>query len=241
MALLRVDGVSKSFGGLMALSDVSFEVQKGDLLGIIGPNGAGKTTLFSVISGFYRPDEGEIHFQGKRIDGLKPHIVCKMGLVRTFQIAQSFAGFTPYETLVTAALNRLPINLAREKAEEVLKMVGLAEKAHEDSGSLTIADKKALELAKALATGGNLILLDEVMAGLTQVEAEYFMALIKRLCDGGVTFLLVEHVMFIVMKLCPRIVVLNFGQKIAEGKPEEISRNKMVIDSYLGEELKIVT
>ena len=241
MALLKVGRVKKNFGGLTALLDVSFEVQKGDLLGIIGPNGAGKTTLFSVISGFYRPDQGEIYFKEKRIDGLKPHLICKMGLVRTFQIAQSFAGFTPYETLLTAALKHLPMNRAREKAREVLKMVGLAEKAHEDSGSLTIGDKKALEMAKAIAAGGDLILLDEVMAGLTLVEAEHFMSLIRRLGAEGITFLLVEHVMFIVMKLCPRIVVLNFGQKIAEGTPGEISKNKMVIDSYLGEEMAIAT
>jgi len=241
MTLLKVEGVTKNFGGLVALYEVSFEAQKGDLLGIIGPNGAGKTTLFNVISGFYAPSKGEIYFNKTRIDGLKPHIMCKMGLARTFQIAQPFLGFTPYETLVTAALNRLPLKRAKEKAMEVLEMVGLADKAKKDGSSLTIPDKKALELAKAMATGSELILLDEVMAGLTLVEAEHFMSLIKRLNDGGITFLMVEHVMFIIMKLCSRIVVLNFGQKIAEGTAAEVSKNQMVIDSYFGGEQKIVT
>jgi len=241
MALLKVEGVSKNFGGLMALSEVSFEAQKGDLLGIIGPNGAGKTTLFNIISGFYAPSKGEIYFNETRIDGLKSHVICKRGLARTFQIAQPFLGFTPHETLITAALNRLPLKRAKEKAMEVLEMVGLADKAKEDGGSLTILDKKALELAKAMATGSEMVLLDEVMAGLTLVEAEHFMSLIKRLSDGGITFLMVEHVMFIIMKLCSRIMVLNFGQKIAEGTAAEVSKNQMVIDSYFGEELKIVT
>jgi branched-chain amino acid transport system ATP-binding protein len=241
MALLKVEGVSKNFGGLVALNEVSLEVEKGGLLGVIGPNGAGKTTLFATISGFYKPQRGEITFKGKRIDGLKPHEICKMGLVRTFQIAQPFLGFTPFETLITAALNNLSINPAKRRAMEVLEMVGLADKAHEEGTSLTIPDQKALEMGKALATGGQLILLDEVMAGLTLPEAEVFMSLVRRLCDEGYTFLMVEHVMHIIMKLCPRIMVLNFGQKIAEGTAEEISKNKTVIDSYLGEEAEVVT
>ncbi len=240
MALLKVERVSKNFGGLVALNDVSLEVEKKDLLGIIGPNGAGKTTLFATISGFFKPQRGAIYFKGKRIDGLKPHQICKMGLARTFQIAQPFLGFTPYETLITAALNSLSMGYAKGKANEVLEMVGLADKAHEEGTSLTILDQKALEMGKALATGGELILLDEVMAGLTLPEAEVFMSLVRRLCDTGLTFLMVEHVMRIIMQLCPRIMVLNFGQKIAEGTAEEIAKNKAVIDSYLGEEAGLV-
>ena len=241
MTFLKVESITKNFGGLTALSDVSLEIEKGDLLGIIGPNGAGKTTLFSTISGFHKPNRGSIYFKEKRIDGLKPHQIGKMGLIRTFQIAQPFLGFTPYETLITAALNHLSMREARRKAGEVLEMVGLADKRDEDGASLTTADQKALEMGKALSAGGELILLDEVMAGLTVPEAESIMSLVKRLCDDGISFLMVEHVMFIIMKLCPRIVVLNFGEKIAEGTAEEISKNKMVIDSYLGEEADFVT
>lgn len=238
MVLLQVNGISKSFGGLMALRDVSLEVEKGNLLAIIGPNGAGKTTLFSTISGFYKPDNGSIHFKGRRIDGLKPHQISKMGLTRTFQIVQPFLEFTPYETLITAALNHLPMSQAKKKASEILEMVGLDDKANENSTSLTIPDQKALEMAKALATGAELILLDEVMAGLTRVETEGIMSLIKRLNEEGLTFLVVEHVMYVIMKLCPRIMVLSFGSKIAEGTPGEIVNNKMVIDSYLGREVE---
>lgn len=222
----------------MALHDVSLEVEKGDLLAIIGPNGAGKTTLFSTISGFYKPDKGAIYFKGGRIDGLKPHQISKMGLTRTFQIVQPFLEFTPYETLITAALNYLPMGQAKKKASELLEMVGLDDKADENSASLTIADQKVLEMAKALATGAELILLDEVMAGLTRVETEVVVSLIKKLNEGGLTFLIVEHVMYIIMKLCPRIMVLNFGSKIAEGTPGEIADNRIVIDSYLGEEVE---
>jgi branched-chain amino acid transport system ATP-binding protein len=164
-----------------------------------------------------------------------------MGLARTFQIAQPFLGFTPFETLLTAALNYLSLDRARERAEEVLEMVGLTEKAHQEGGSLTIADQKALEVGKAIATGGKLILLDEVMAGLTVAEAHVMMSLIERLRSEGLTFLMVEHVMYVIMKLCDRIVVLNFGQKIAEGTPEEIAQNKTVIDAYIGEEATVAT
>jgi len=241
VTLLKVDRVSKHFGGLVALNEVSLEVEKGSIVGVIGPNGAGKTTLFAMISGFHKPDGGEIYFKDKRIDGLKPHRISKMGLVRTFQIAQPFVGFTPHETLTTAALSHLSLTKARKKASEVLEMVGLSAKAHEDGTSLTSADQKALEMGKAIATRGELVLLDEVMAGLTLPEAENMMALVRRLCDQGFTFLMVEHVMSIVMKLCLKIIVLNFGQKIAEGSAEEIARNKMVIDSYFGEDAQVVT
>ncbi len=241
MALLSAKAVTKNFGGLVALNDVSLEVEQGSLLGVIGPNGAGKTTLFSTISGFHKPEKGEIYFQNKRIDGLKPHKICKMGLARTFQIAQPFPGFTPFETLIAAALNYLSLDRARKRAEEVLDMVGLAEKAHEEGESLTIADQKALEVGKAIATGGQLILLDEMMAGLTVPETQVMMSLIERLQREGFTFLMVEHVMYVIMKLCDRIVVLNFGQKIAEGTPEEIVKNQTVIDSYFGEEATLAT
>jgi branched-chain amino acid transport system ATP-binding protein len=241
MSLLKVEQVSKNFGGLVALNEVSLEVEKGDMLGVIGPNGAGKTTLFATISGFHKPIRGTIHFKGKRIDGLKPHDICKMGLARTFQIAQPFLGFTPYETLTTAALNYCSLKEARKKAGEVLDLVGLLEKAHEEGSSLTIPDQKALEVGKALATGGELILLDEVMAGLTVPEAERMMSLVRRLREEGFSFLMVEHVMFIIMKLCPRIMVLNFGQKISEGTPEEIAADRAVIEAYFGEEDGLAT
>lgn len=230
-----------NFGGLVALNQVSLSVEEGSLLGVIGPNGAGKTTLFSIISGFHKPLGGAVHFDGRRIEGLRPHRICKMGLARTFQIAQPFLGFTPSETLLTAAMNRLPLARARKRADQVLDMVGMAEKAHVEGGGLTVADQKALEVGKAIASGARLILLDEVMAGLTVPEAERMMSLIKRLRNEGFTFLMVEHVMYVIMNLCDRIVVLNFGQKIAEGTPEQIARNKTVIDAYIGEETTIAT
>jgi len=235
--MLVVDGVSKNFGGLTALYEVSFEVEKGEIVGLIGPNGAGKTTLFEIISGFMRPTSGTVLFEGHRIDGLKPHQVLKRGVARSFQEVQVFPSFTAYKNILVSALHSSPMSEARKRTEEILELVGLSSKAKVPAPMLTLPDQKAVELGKILALEPRLILLDEVMAGLTEAEAENMIALIRRLWKQEITFLLVEHRMEIVTELCRRIVVLNFGTKIAEGATEEVMRNKDVVESYLGEEI----
>ena len=235
--MLVIDGVSKNFGGLTALYEVSFEVKKGEIVGLIGPNGAGKTTLFEIISGFMRPTSGIVLFEGDRIDGLQPHQVLKRGLARSFQEVQVFPSFTAYQNILVSALHSLPMSEASKRTEEILELVGLSSKAKLPAPMLTLPDQKAVELGKVLALEPRLILLDEVMAGLTEVEAENMIALIRRLWKQGITFLLVEHRMEIVTELCQRIVVLNFGMKIAEGATDEVMRNKDVVESYLGEEI----
>jgi len=237
--MLIGEHLTKDFGGLRAVDDVSFEVRQGEIVGLIGPNGAGKTTIFNIISGFYHPTKGSVFFKGQRIDGLRPHQVCKMGLSRTFQIVQTFASFTAFDTILLAALNRLPMSAARKRAREVLEIIGVASKADELVGNLTLPHQKALEIGKALACGPEIVLLDEMMAGLTPVEAEASMDMIRRLREDGITFFVVEHVMHIVMNLCERIIVINFGRKLAEGTPKEVSSNKAVIEAYLGEEIPV--
>lgn len=235
MALLTVESVSKRFGGLLALDDVSLSVERGEIVGVIGPNGAGKTTLFAVISGFLRPETGKIFFGSKRTDQLLPHQVCKLGLVRTFQLEQTFESLTVFDTVLVASLSRNSMRLARLKAGETLESVGLLQKAQMLAGRLTPQDRKMLEVARALACEPQLILLDEVMAGLTYSETQGIVTLIRGLRDKGITFVVVEHVMKITMNLCTRIVVLSSGKKIAEGTPTEIATNRLVIVSYLGE------
>lgn len=234
--LLRVEELTKSYGGLQAVDGMSFEVEKGSIMGLIGPNGAGKTTLFEVISGFQRPTSGYCYFKEERIDNLKPHQICFRGIGRTFQIPQIFPSFTVFETVLVAALLHLSIKKARDRTHDVLETVGLSEKAEEITENLTIPEQKRLEVGRALASNPELMLLDEVMSGLNVVESKEMIELIQRLQDQGLTFILVEHVMHIIMGLCERIVVLNFGKKIAEGTPEEIANNEQVIEAYLGRE-----
>jgi len=233
--MLTVDRVTKKFGGLVAVDEVSLEVNRGEIVGLIGPNGSGKTTLFEVISGFYRPTSGAVYFKGERIDGLKPHQVLERRLARSFQLVQTFPSFTAYETILLAALHRLPMDRARRKAEEVLKMLGLASRAHRLVPYLSLPDHKLLELGKVLATEPEMVLLDEVNAGLTEKEAGQVTQVIRRLREEGLTFLIVEHRMEIIMEICDRIVALNFGKKIAEGTPHEVASNRAVIEAYLGE------
>ena len=235
--ILGVEGVSKRFGGLMAVSEVSFEVAKGEILAIIGPNGAGKTTLFGLISGFIRPDMGRVRLKGTTITGMAPHRIVRMGLTRSFQIVQVFADMTVLEAVTAAALVRRPMRAAVRKAEEVLERIGLAAIRHESPASLSLQDKKLLEVAKCVATDPELILLDEVMAGLTLAEAEVPLAIIRDLRSSGITFVMVEHVMPIVMNTADRLLVLNFGQKIADAPPSEILANQAVRDAYFGEEM----
>ena len=234
--MLVVERVTKRFGALVAVHDVSFAVGRGEIVGIIGPNGAGKSTLIDVVSGFEPPSAGTVRFDGRPITGLRPSAICRRGLARTFQLAQTFGSFTVFDTVLVAALGRLPARAARERTERILEVTGLAAKSSAASADLTVADQKVLEVAKVLATGPRLVFLDEVMAGLNATESAPVVALIRRLRDEGVTFVMVEHIMRIVMSLCDRIIVLNFGEKIAEGPPAEIVRDRRVIDSYLGEE-----
>ena len=237
MSLLSVDGVSKSFGGLRAIHRVSFDLAEGEMLGLIGPNGAGKTTLFHVVSGFLRPDEGSMTYAGESLAGLRPHDICQRGMVRTFQIARPFLRLTVLENVVVGALQRVAHRReAMAIAGEVLDLTGLAGKAGSMGHSLTLPDRKRLELARALATGPRVLLLDEVMAGLTPTETGRLIDLIRTIHGRGVTILLIEHVMKAVMALSQRVLVLNYGEVIACGRPEEVVQDRKVIEAYLGED-----
>ena len=237
--LLDVRGVSKRFGGLLAVSDVSFHLAQGEILGLIGPNGAGKTTLFNMVNGVYPPNGGSIWFEGRDITGSPPHRVVQLGLSRTHQIVKPLNGMTVLDNVtVGACFGREYQHLrpARETALEVLKLVGMAERAHSPARSLTIAGKKRLEVARALAARPKLLLLDEVLAGLNPTEIAQMIDLVRRVRDSGVSVFMIEHLMQAVMNLSDRIVVLNFGQKLAEGRPEEVARDPQVVEAYLGDD-----
>jgi len=237
LPLLELKRVSKSFGGLKALSNVSFDLEEGEILGIIGPNGAGKTTLFNAITGFFNPDGGEIRFKGERLIDLKPHQICQKGLVRTFQIVKPFLQLSVLDNVIVAALNRSKTTReATEKASRTIELIGLKEKEDTLATGLTLPHRKRLELARALATDPRLLLLDEVMAGLNPAEVDELIRLLKAIHQQGITILLIEHVMRGLMALSKRVVVLNYGEKIAEGAPEDVVRNRQVIEAYLGEE-----
>ena len=233
-ALIEVRGVGKRFGGLQALQDVSFTVQRGEILGLIGPNGAGKTTLFSILGGFHGPSAGQVSCGGERIDGLTPDAVCRRGIARTFQIAQSFPSLTVYDTVLTAALVRHGLAAAQVLAERVLRRTGLWARRAALGADITLAEQRRLEIARALATEPTVLLLDESMAGLTPRETDAALELLRSLRDEGLTIVLIEHVMRAVMNVCDRLVVLDAGRVLASGTPAAVAADPQVIRAYLG-------
>ncbi len=235
MALLEVDRVTKQFGGLTAVNDVSFAVNQGEIVGLIGPNGAGKTTLFNVINGFMKPTSGEIRFKNERISGLKPHKVCRMGLARTFQVVKPLQRMTVLDNVIASSFLRFPDRIDAERhAREVLAFTGLTEVADVVSKGLPLGLRKRLEIARALATKPQMLLLDEACAGLNPTELDESIRIIRKIRESGVTVLIIEHHMRVIMSISDRIVVLNYGEKIAEGSPREVASNPAVIQAYLG-------
>jgi len=233
--LLRVDGVRKRFRGLVAVDRLSFNVPEGAIFAVIGPNGAGKTTLFNMIAGVYAPDAGAISFAGERIDRLPPDRICRRGIGRTFQIVRPFMGLSVEDNVIVGALlRRRHAEEARLRAHEVLRRLDLYDKRDRRAAALTLPDRKRLEVARALATDPRLLLLDEVMAGLRPNETDRMVAILRELNQGGLTILLIEHVMRAVMALAQQVLVLHHGAAIAEGSPQDVVRDKAVIDSYLG-------
>ena len=237
---LELRGVTKRFGGVAALDGISFSCREGEILGIIGPNGAGKTTLLNCISGVHRLDAGDIRWRGESISGRPPHRIASLGIGRTFQVVKPFASMTVRENAAVGALfgsaeAHLPPKLAFQRADEVLELVGLATKAALPVTALTIPDRKRLEVARAVATKPRLLLLDEVMAGLNHVEVDEALEMIRAVHATGVTIVLIEHVMRVIVGVCERAIVLHFGKLLAEGEPREVLRDRRVIEAYLGE------
>jgi branched-chain amino acid transport system ATP-binding protein len=240
VGILEVKSVTKSFGGLKALSDVTFDVKQGELLGVIGPNGSGKTTLFNVITGYYRPEKGSIWFNGENIVGLKPFQIAKKGIARTFQIVRPLSSLSVFDNVLTASLLRESnMHRARERASEILKYVGLSDKREARPSELTIADRRKLEVARALAIEPRLLLLDETLAGLLPSEIDLTLKLIKSIQANGITIIMVEHVMRAIMSACEKVIVLDHGEMIAMGTPVEIAKDKKVVAAYLGAEYQL--
>jgi branched-chain amino acid transport system ATP-binding protein len=238
MNILEVHGISRRFGGLQALSDVTFSVPQGQIVGLIGPNGAGKTTFFSTLVGLIRPDKGSILLDGESVVGLKPHKVARLGMTKTFQNVALFGESSVLDNVLTAGLLRHDVDAAREEALICLDRVGLRAIAHQQAGLLSFPERARVELARALCTGPKVLLLDEVMAALNPVEMQEVMDLICSLRDDGITLLVVEHHMRAIMAICDRILVLNFGKLLADGTPQEIANDPQVVEAYLGKSME---
>lgn len=236
--ILSVTQVTKYFGGLKALNEVEFQLYESEILGIIGPNGAGKTTLFHLIAGVHKPDRGRIDFRKELISGLRPDVICKKGIARTFQITKPFLEMSTLENVMVGSYfgssEKTSLKKCQPQAEEILLLAGLADKQHVLASQLTLVERKQLELARVLSTQPSIVLLDEVVAGLNPTEALEMVELIKKIRAEGTTILMIEHVMKAIMGVSDRVIVLNYGQKIAEGPPQEIVANPEVIEAYLG-------
>jgi branched-chain amino acid transport system ATP-binding protein len=235
--ILSVDRVSKHFGGVLAINNLSFDVYPGEVVGLMGPNGAGKTTLLNVITGVYKPDAGTIEFRGNTITGLPPHKICHLGIARTYQIPQPFGNLTAMQNALLAATyaRKRSKHAAEAEAAKVIDVVGLTEKKHILAKDLLVVTLKRLELARALATSPTLLLMDEVAAGLNEVEIAEVLDILKEVCRMGITVILIEHIIKVMVEAVDRIVVIDKGGKIAEGMPKEIMENKEVIKAYLGD------
>lgn len=242
LRMLRIRGLNKNFGGLMAIKDLNLDLDKGQLLGVIGPNGAGKTTLLNLITGYLTPTSGTVSLEDKNITGLKPFEICHLGVARTFQVVQPFTEMTVMDNVVTGALfsdkNSISVVEARERCIDPLQKVGLLEKQDQLAGTLTLGEKKRLELARALATSPNLLFLDEVMAGLTRGEVEEMMDVLTEVSRSGVTILMIEHLVHVILALADRVFVLNFGEELFQGSPDQVMSHPEVIESYLGSPLE---
>lgn len=237
MNIIQVKGVSMFFGGLAALNDVSFELKKGEILGLIGPNGAGKTTLFNVINGFYSPSKGVVLFRGQKISGLKPHKICKLGIARTFQVVKPLQRMTVFDNVIASSFLRAKNRSEAEAiAIDTLKFTGLYNDRDIISKGLPLGKRKKLEIARALVTQPEVLLLDESFAGLNPHELDESIDIIRKIKEKGITIMIIEHHMKVIMSISDRIVVLNYGEKIAEGTPDEIANNPVVIEAYLGED-----
>jgi len=234
--MLEVKNLTKFFGGLGAVRELSFKVEKGQIFGLIGPNGAGKTTVFNLINGFYPPTSGEVLFKGEPITGLRPNAICKKGIARTFQVVKPLSRMTVLENVMASAFCRVnSIKKAQEEALNTLEFCGLTHRKDYLARSLTIGDRKRLEITRAMATHPEVILLDETAAGLNSTELDEAIALIRKIREQGVTILIVEHIMKVIMSISDRIHAINYGQTITEGTPQEVANNKAVIEAYLGE------